>query len=145
MIFLTVCNTCFQPYELSIDPGSTALVKELLDESETVACPRLCGGRILVSDSEAMAALAKDPRLKLPLRISAEELYKAVKGAGLPDEIPNAPEVVESLLLANAVIGVELASDGKHVGISELRLANKTIIHLTSGRLGAEVLKITRF
>ena len=145
MTFITVCNTCLQPIELRLDPDEVRLVKEMVAEDKTIQCPRLCGGRILMTPSPELSKMVSDSRLRDPVVLTGKELYKALLGAGMPDEIPASPEAVEALLLANKVIGVEVVRDGKSIGITELRLANKTIIHLASGRIGAAVLKITRF
>lgn len=145
MILVTVCNSCLQPFELQVSPDETHLLKELLDDSDTIACPRLCGGRVVLTPSKELTDLLADSRLRDPVRMTGKELYKAVNGGGMPDEVPASREAVEALLLAHPVIGVGMDVDGKHISINELRLSNRTIIHLTSGRLGAEVLKITRF
>lgn len=145
MILVTACNSCLQVFEIAISPGETHLLKELVDKAKTVACPRLCGGRILFAPSPELSKLVRDSRMRDPVALTGKELYKAVNGAGMPDEVPSSKEAVEAMLLAHPVIGVGLEQEGKHIFISELRLKNKTIIHLASGRLGAEVLKITRF
>ena len=144
MIFVTACNTCLQTFELMLVPDDVRLMKELIDENKTIQCPRLCGGRILMTPSKELSKLAADSRLRDPVYLSGQELYKALMGAGMPDEVPSSPEAVEAMLLAHKVVGVKLSHEGKHVFIDELKLDNKTIIHLASGHLGAVVLKITR-
>lgn len=146
MIIHSLCNTCFQRYELRIHPGDVNLMKMLTDQDGLGVCPRLCGGKINLQtpSDEALRALAQHPMLKEPVVLSAQELFKAVKGGGMPDEIPKSMELVVALLKSSPVVGVNAEFDGKDVYLREIALENGTSIHLTAGRLGAHVLKVTR-
>jgi hypothetical protein len=144
VIITTLCNGCLQPFEIQVSPDETHLIKELLNETQEMKCPRLCGGSILFSNNPDFLSMAKDVRLKETLRLTGKELYKAAMGFGLPDEIPMSKETVDAMLTSSPVIGVETEQVGKNIYLHELRLANKTIIHLTSGQQGSQVLKITR-
>lgn len=145
MIVTTLCNSCLQSFELQVSSEETYLLREIMGEDSTIDCPRLCGGKILFSSTKGLANMANDPRLRDPVRLTGKELYKAVKGVGLPDEVPSSKEVVEALLVANQVIGAEIEVVGKRIFLHELRLKNRTILHLSSGKHGCEVVKITRF
>lgn len=144
MIIRSVCNTCFQVYEVHSEPTDTSLLKEIISEDLMAPCPRLCGGQINMVTSGQITALANDPRLKAPLPITAKELFKAVKGAGLPDEIPKSEDVVSLLFGAARVHGVTTESLNGHVYLHEIKFENGAVLHLASGMRGAEVLKITK-
>lgn len=92
----------------------------------------------------AIAALSTDPRLKPPLPITAKELFKAVKGAGLPDEIPLNADVVRLQFKASAVDTIATQEHGQRVYLHEIHFADGNVMHLSSGLRGAEVLKITK-
>jgi hypothetical protein len=140
----TLCNTCLQPFELQVSPDETHLMKEFLAEDMTMPCPRLCGGRILFSTTASDLVKRGGP-LRDPIRLTGKEYFKAAHGGGMPDEVPASKEAVESLLIANHVLAMETEQVGRDVYIHEIRLSNKTIIHLTGGQRGAVVSKITRF
>jgi hypothetical protein len=144
MIVNSLCNTCYQVYEIRSEPEDTHLLKELMREDLTATCPRLCGGRINIVSSVSISALAQDPRLRPPLPISVRELFKAVKGAGLPDEIPKSYEFVEALFKSTPVKSVSLEQDGNRIYLHEVHFENGSVLHLSAGLRGAQVLKITK-
>lgn len=144
MITRSLCNTCLQVYEISSEPSDAHLLKELVTEDLTCLCPKLCGGTINILSSVAISTLATDPRLKEPMHLNAKELFRAVKGGGLPDEIPKSPEVVALLFKASNVVDVMTQVLGSRVYIYEIHFENGHILHLSSGLRGAEVLKITK-
>jgi len=143
MIIHSLCNSCYQRYELLIEPGDVHLLKDILVEDVLAPCPRNCGGKINVASS-MIAGFADDPQLSSIIRLNAKELFKAVKGGGLPDEIPNSPEVVEALLLAHKVQKVSVQKIMNNIYLHELHLENGAVMHLASGARGAQVLKITK-
>lgn len=144
MMVQALCNTCFQVYEIRVEPDDAHLLRKLVDESLLAECPRLCGGKINMRRNEQVSMLANDPRLKPPLPLTVNELFKAVNGAGLPDEVPTSTEVVEALLQLHKVTDVVTSKDSSKVYVHELHLENGAVIHLASGIRGALVLKITK-
>ena len=144
MITRSICNGCLQVYEISSESTDTHLLKEIVQEDMMCVCPRLCGGRINILSSSAITMMATDPRLREPMHLSAKELFKAVKGGGLPEEIPKSAEVVELLFAASKVKEVKLQSLGTRIFMHEIHFENGQILHLSSGLRGAEVLKITK-
>lgn len=142
MIIASLCNTCFQPFRINLQPEDVHLVKQIADDEMTVcSCPRLCGGKInLVS----MQEITSSKLLKEPMSITGRELYQAVNGAGLPDEIPKDELIVEALLKSSEVVGVYMETHQNRVYLHELRLKNGATIHLSSGSRGASVVKITK-
>ena len=144
MIIRSLCNTCFQVFEIRTEPEQTPLLKALIAEDLTCACPRLCGGRINIVNSTNIDALAGDPRLKPPLPLSVPELFRAIRGAGLPDEIPQSFELGVALFKAHPVKSVMMEQDGKNIYLHEIRFEDGSVMHLAAGQRGAQVLKITK-
>lgn len=145
MILNTVCNSCLSSFQLLVEASDIELIKEISDEKgESCPCPRLCGGRIFLLKDPTVDLMSKDKRLKDPLHISGKELYKAVHGLGLPDEIPTESVVVESMLKSAAVTAVSVQEIHGKVYLHEIRLANGVTLHLGSGQYGAHVLKMTK-
>lgn len=143
MLIRSLCNTCFQVYEITILPEDAFLLKDLATDG-LAPCPRLCGGQINLEASPGIEALVEEKKLRDPLSISMKELYKAVHGAGLPDEIPKSPEAVEAILRSTPIVRVKVEMVEKLIYLNEIELANGLTVHLTSGPRGATVLKITR-
>lgn len=146
MIVHSLCNTCFQRYEIRVEPNDVPLLKQLADEHWLTGCPRHCGGKINLSNpsDHVFKELVNNPMLKDPLSLTAQELFKAAKGGGLPDEIPKSMELVVALLKSSPVVGVNAQFDGKNVYLHEIALENGSCIHLAAGSRGAQVLKITK-
>jgi hypothetical protein len=145
MIVQSLCQTCFQPYELVYLPPEIPLIKEISDEEGlTCPCPRLCGGRINVVPDSTITDMISGRRLAPVMILTGQGLFKAVQGAGLPDEIAKSPEAIDSLLKANQVVQTTVGEWNGKIYLHELYLSNGTIIHLSSGLVGAQVLKITR-
>lgn len=146
MTFLSVCNRCLQSYELTILQKDKELVSQLEDATGFAKCPRHCGGFINLYPVTEFTALRDGNVLaRDPMQLTAKELYGAVFGAGLPDEIPRHPELVESILKANKVVGVKLEQTDERSGIylHEIVLENGLTIHLGGG-IGPRVVKITK-
>lgn len=145
MICKALCNTCLQAYELLLQPSDVGLVKQITDElGLTAPCPRLCGGRINVAGDPVISAMQHNVQLADPIHLTGKELYIAVNGAGLPDEIAKDKEVIVSLLKANRVKDVDVEeADGKFY-IHEITLENGTTIHLGASPRGARVVKMTK-
>lgn len=145
MMIYSLCNTCLQPFDLMVEVKDIELIKQVADESGNVCpCPRLCGGSINLVGDVTIDQMAKDPRFKDPIKLSGKELYQAVKGLGLPDEIPKSIEVVAAMLKANPVKDFDLSEVAGKLYLSELRLEGGVVLHLTSGPHGAQVLKMTK-
>lgn len=141
----TLCNTCLQSFELILEASDLELVRQISDDlGHTCLCPRLCGGSILLVGDDTSREMARDSRLRDPLRLSGKELYKAVLGAGLPDEIARDEAVLQSMLIANSITDVSIEKVGDVLYLHEIRLVNGVTLHLTSGQRGAQVLKMTK-
>lgn len=79
------------------------------------------------------------------VRFTADELWSASNGFGLPDEIAIEPEIVEAMLLAHRVVEVKLRqSVTGRVVIEKLKLNKGITLHLVASGDGAAILKITR-
>lgn len=78
------------------------------------------------------------------MRVTGKQLYQAVNGLGLPDEIPSSVEVLEALLVGSDVVETITEEFNKAVFLHEIKLKNGSTIHLGAGLKGAQVLKITR-
>lgn len=144
MIF-SLCNSCLQSFQIMVEVREVELVKQIADEAGiTCPCPRLCGGSINLVGDETIAQMSRDPRLRDPLRLSGKELFQAVKGLGLPDEIPRSLEVVSAMLKAHPLEDFELTEEAGKLYLSELHLEGGFTIHLTSGPRGAQILKLTK-
>lgn len=144
MMILSLCNTCLQSYQITVGLTERDLIRRIADDAgHTCPCPRLCGGSInLVGDSTITASIS-DPRLKSPMRISGTELFKAVKGLGLPDEIEMHIELIGPML-KTGVKDYKLEKVFDKIYLTELKLENGITLHLTSGPHGAQVLKMTK-
>lgn len=141
-----LCQTCLQPYRLMIAASEVSLIKQVAaEDGRTAPCPRQCGGSINLVGDPGIDALTENARLREAMTLTGTELYRAVNGAGLPDEIPTDGDTIRSHLLANRVGGLllEIGEGGKYY-LHELHLENGVILHLTAGLKGAEVLKITK-
>lgn len=143
MIIRSLCNSCFQPFELLIQPSDVELVKQLADEEgHTAPCPRLCGGRInLVGDPNIDGMRSK---LKEPIHVTGLQLFQAVNGLGLPDEVPKDEVTIDSILKTNRVLSIDLDRSGDSYYLLRLKLENGISIHFTGSPRGARVLKITK-
>jgi hypothetical protein len=144
MIIESLCNSCFQIYELRVEPEDMSLLKMVSNEETLCQCPRQCGGSINIVPSNAIKAMSKDARLRPPLPITVKELFKAVHGGGLPDEIPKSFEFSVALFKAHPVKDVSMEQDGEDIYLHEIRFADGSVLHLSAGRRGAKVLKITK-
>lgn len=142
MIINAICSACVQPYKLLIQPSDLELVKQVAtNEGRTCPCPRLCGGEInLTGDREVAAGVV----LRDPIEITGLQLYQAVGGLGLPDEIPKDVTVIDSLFKARRVIGIDVEESGGNFYLSEIQLEGGVTVHLSSGSRGARILKITK-
>ena len=143
MIKYSLCNTCFQGYEIQVYPDTTHLLRDLIEEDGCCPCPKDCGGRVNLLDSPEIKALATDPRL-VSIQLDIKEFFRAVMGAGLPDEIPTSPEAVDALLRTHRVVKTEVHQVGKFIALSRLVLENGLSLHLASGHGTAIILKITK-
>jgi hypothetical protein len=142
MIIHSFCNSCMSRFDIIVRTDEGHLITKSMDEDGTSRCPRDCGGRINLRNDPSINNLAS--MMKAPLLLTSKEFYKALGGMGLPDEIPNSVELVESLLKSHKVADVLLEDVGGRIYLHELRLENGSTIHLASGGHGAQVLKVTR-
>jgi hypothetical protein len=144
VILFSVCNSCLQPFQVRLDVSDPPLVKQMMDENGFCPCPRLCGGKINLVQGERFTDLAKDPRLRPEMTITAKELFRAINGMGLPDEVPKDLLTLDALLRSSTItltVGEEV---GKNIYLHELHLSNGVVIHLTAGQKGAQVMKIVK-
>ena len=150
MIILSMCNSCMSRFEILVEPKQVHLIKAVSDKKGTVAkCPRLCGGMINLVGSPGLDSVwksAKGKAFKAPLKITALELYQAIGGLGLPDEVANDPDVMKSMLLSSRIVGVDLEKESSNdtYYLHEIRLENGVTFHLGSGLRGASVIKMTK-
>lgn len=145
MIILSLCNTCLQPYQLMIEPGEVALVRQIASEDGlTCPCPRSCKGQINLVGDPTIAAMADDRRLREPLTLTGKQLYQAVQGLGLPDEVPKDTQVLDSLFRANKVLKVDLEEHQGKIYLHEIHFENGMVIHLASGHKGAQILRVDK-
>ena len=142
MIITTLCNSCYTRFDIVVDPASGHLVAQLADEDGLAPCPKLCGGKICLTGDVTVTGIAHE--VKEQFHLTAQELYRACHGAGLPDEVPKSGELIDSLLKAHRVRDALVEEHGERIYIHELRLENGSVIHLTAGGRGAQVLKVTR-
>ena len=143
MILLSTCNSCLTRFEILVEPKDIGLIKQVADASgNTAPCPRLCGGRINLTGNPILDTVA--PMMKEPLHLTATQYFQAVKGLGLPDEIPHDKDVITALLRAYAVVDTVLQEDNGKFYLHEIHLSNGIILHLGAGLRGAIVIKITK-
>lgn len=143
MILNSACQTCFQRYRILIESRERELIKQIADKKGlTCPCPRSCGGTINLIQDAGIEAVMRGKQFKEPIHLTGTELYKAVNGAGLPDELPKLG-MVAPLLLAYKVKNVEVEEIDGQVFLHELVLDNGSTVHLTAGLRGAQVVKIT--
>lgn len=142
MGYRTVCNTCIHGFEVVVTPEDSSLFESLVGATKTCKCPKLCGGSILLTNDYLLIDMYD--KVDRKTRITASELYKAVHGVGLPDEIVKDAIVVESLLKANLIDAVKTEERNGRVYIHEIALDNGVSLHLAAGSAGAVVFKITK-
>jgi hypothetical protein len=128
-----------------METADIPLIKDITDEAgELCPCPRKCGGKINIVGEPTISNMVKDRRLRPAMSLTGKQLYQAVLGMGLPDEIVQDPTVLDSLLRSSKVTSVDIQEDNGALFLHELRLENGCVVHLTSGLRGAQVLKITK-
>lgn len=145
MIIYSLCNTCLQPFNLIIETVDVHLVKQITDEDGTCCpCPRLCGGNINLVGDTVISDMGKSRMLRDPLTLTGQQLYQAVSGLGMPDEVPTTVDTVDSFLRGNPVVKTVLEEKNGAIYLHELHLQSGLVVHLASGLRGAQVLKITK-
>lgn len=128
-----------------VEPTDVALVKQIAsDDGTTCPCPALCGGSILLVPDDTVKAMSEDARLKSPTVLTGKQLYQAVMGLGLPEEIPSSPELVDAVFRANKVVSVDLEKIQEKIYLHEIRFDNGVVLHLASGSKGAQVLRVSK-
>ena len=141
MIINSICNNCLQAFSLMVQADEAELLRQIADENlMSCPCPRLCGGRINLVGG----CLVEADGLKPPMSITGVELYKAVQGAGLPDELPKESSILDALLRANPITSCNWTETHDAVYLNEIHLNNGIVLHLTSGARGAQILKVTK-
>lgn len=143
MIVKSLCTTCFQPYTLLVQPSDLELVKQIaINEGRSCPCPRLCGGEINLT-GEPIIPEGK-LHLRDPVELTGRQLFQAVNGLGLPDEVPKDLTVIDSLLKAYKVLAADVQEFDGNFYLHNIQLEGGVTMHLTSGARGARILKITR-
>ena len=143
MIVKSGCSTCFQTYKLLIQVSDLDLVKQVSsDDGQRSACPRLCGGEINLTGEPILPP--EKFQLRDPIELTGRQLYQAINGLGLPDEVPKDVIVIDSILKTHKVVGADVEEFGGNFYLNELRLEGGLTLHLTAGSRGARVLKITK-
>jgi hypothetical protein len=142
----SLCNSCLQAYDLEFTSVDKDLIGQIEVQAGMARCPRHCGGLINIGPvQEFKHVVTEGNRLfKDPIHLTAQELYAAIYGNGLPDEIPRDIDVVESLMIAHKVVGttLEMAPTGE-IYLHSLKLSNDVTVHLGGG-MGPRVVKITK-
>ncbi len=145
MMIYSLCNTCLQPYRLILQTQDLSLLKQIASEDgQTCKCPRLCGGLINLMGDATIAAMASDKRLKEPLSITGKELFQAINGMGLPDEVHNDPSTVDAFLRSNKIVRIRTEDYNGRLYLHELQLENGVTLHLGAGGRGAQIVKMTK-
>jgi hypothetical protein len=141
MIINSICDTCLQSYAILVQASDVELIKQIADdEGLACPCPRLCGGNINLVGGKLLDVQG----LRQPISLTGLQLYQAVNGMGLPDEVPTDKLTVDALLRANTVVKCDITEFDGSVYLNEMHLNNGLILHLTAGARGAQVLKITK-
>lgn len=145
MIVRSLCNSCLQPYTLLVMPSDVDLLRQIsTNEGQTCPCPRLCGGTINLVGEPTITDAVTSRRLREPLHISGKELYQAVNGLGLPDEVAKDLTVIKALFGTSKVVGIQMEEQGENLYLHEIKLENGITVHLGAGQRGAKVLKLTK-
>lgn len=78
-------------------------------------------------------------------QLTAQELFQAFLGYGLPDELGTEPEVVSALLLSSSIVSLRTrrSPSGRTV-LDRIDLENGLSVHLASSGHGPTVIKVTR-
>jgi hypothetical protein len=119
------------------------LVKQVQSEDgQTCPCPRLCGGAINLVGEPTITAMTE--RLRAPIHLTGKELYQAINGMGLPDELNNDPLVLKAMLVANKVESTDVELCNGKVYLHEIHLDNGITVHLGAGPRGAQIVKMTK-
>jgi len=142
MFLITICNSCYARFDVTIAPETSHLLAQMADEDGLAPCPRHCGGKINMTGDVTITSIAQEQ--KEQVHLTTMELYRAIHGAGLPDEIPKSGELVEAMLKTHKVKDALVEEVGDRIFVHELVLENGSTIHLTAGGRGAQVLKVTR-
>ncbi len=142
MIIHSACATCLRSFSLMIEPADVSLVKEIADDDgDSCPCPSMCGGTInLVGPPK----VPENVQLKDTINLTGRQLYQAVNGLGLPDELPRTGETVEAALFSNTVTKAVIEEHQGKVYLHELHLDTGDVLHLASGSKGAQVFKIVK-
>lgn len=142
MIIHSVCSSCLRSFNLMVEPTDIQLVKEIADdEGNTCPCPSLCGGSI---NLVGPPTVPENVHVKAPINLTGRQLYQAVNGLGLPEELPRTVESVEKALVSHVVTKVVVEEHQGKVYLHEFHLATGDVLHLASGSKGAQVLRIVK-
>ena len=141
------CDSCLTVVRFVDDPQVCQSFLEHSIWEGGYPCVRQCGAkmtRIPGGEWETWKSSHDEGILKL-YELSMAELFRAMSGFGLPDELQVEPEYVKALLLSNPITDLLLQrSDSGRTVIKRLDLKNGLSIHLASSPRGATVYKITR-
>lgn len=145
MILRTCCSACLQPLELILESTDLALVRQMSeDEGASVPCPRLCGGQVSLRHDPTLELVKQGMALRETVFLSGKELYRAVNGAGLPDELPVDSAIVRAMLISNRTVRVDIEEAHGKLYLHEIHLEGGVTIHLAAGLRGSQVLKVTK-
>jgi hypothetical protein len=137
-----ICNHCFTRFEIRLDVQRDAtLLKQIAPTEMVCDCPRNCGGKINLTNDEGLDRLQAP--LAPPLSISVTELYQALHGFPLPDEVPKDRVVIKSLLQGQVRDAVVEEHNGRFY-LHEILMQSGVVLHLAAGGRGAQVFKITK-
>lgn len=149
MIQKSLCSRCYQAFIISFENGDSVLFEQMQPEytkdkpiGNWVVCPRKCGGFLTpLNDAEVRL---KSPAFSHAMSVTVKELYKAVFGGGLPDEVPKDLDAINALLLVHRVNETILEEVNGFFYLHGLKLNNGFTVHLGGSPHGACIVKITK-
>jgi len=136
-----LCNVCEKCVRIS--DSDSPYAKALEDEKFLLCLEESCGGKLV--DVDLLPGFAVEGKLDNPTSMTAEQLFKAVHGFGLPSERMD-PKSVVQLLKDHRVLEVHGNEVGKvpRLIVDRLVLDGGWNIHFASSNYGATVFKVTR-
>jgi hypothetical protein len=143
-MIVTACNACYQRYEILVRPHEQHLIASLGDADGLCACPRLCGGKVLLRTDPGFLEVLKNMALAPTISITGTELYQATNGLGLPDEIPKDTSVLDALMKEKVIEDLVWEQADGRFYLHEMKLSSGFRVHLSAGGRGAQVLKVTK-
>lgn len=143
------CDSCLQVIRVQGDPEELCrLIAQNPTWKDRLPCVNSgCSGplKLLTEDVLALLSNVLEPGLIGVVDLTPREMFQALCGFGLPEEVGQAPEVVVALLRSTSIsdVAVRISPSGRTI-IDRLDLSNRLSIHLAASPDGAVAFKITR-